>query len=567
MNGIFLELTMVLILAGGIALLVSFFKQPSIIAYIIAGLLLGPVGYFHLQEYETLQGLAQIGIALLLFMVGLELDIRQFKRMGKAAVIVGIGQIIIMVGLGFLILTLLGLEMRSALFLAVALAFSSTIIVVKLLAEKKDLESLYGKIAIGILLIEDFVAVVALIILSSLGGNDIQSALPLWKSISLMIGKALLLLAIIYVTSKYILPRILKYVGRSDELLLIFSLSWALGLAAFVSLPFIGFSLEIGGFLAGIALANSAVHYQIGARIQSLRDFFIIIFFIVLGSHFSIDDISSLIIPGIILSVFVLVLKPFLIFMLLTMLGYKSRTAFFTGAVLSQISEFSLILAALGLKLGYLSEREIGLMTLVAIITIALSSYTILYDQKLFDWLRQHLTKFEREDAGIEHGYTKVEHKNHIVLIGAHRLGGQIIESLRHQNLPFVIIDFNPEIAERYAQQELNSICGDITDPLIQELVNLPQAKLVISTILDIHDNIILAEVTKKPPIRTRVVVAAYDEHQAQELYDKGVDYVILPHFIGGLHLSKLFKKGYKFTELKKLRDHQLQLLKNHEAT
>ncbi len=563
MHGIFLELTLVLILAGGIALFVSFFKQPSIIAYIIAGLLLGPIGHFHLAQYDTLQGLAQIGIALLLFMVGLELDVAQFKRMGKAAVIVGVGQIIIMVGLGFLILTLLGLAVKSALFLAVALAFSSTIIVVKLLAEKKDLESLYGKIAIGILLIEDFVAVIALIILSSIGGNDAHLAIPLWHNILFTVAKAFLLLGVIYFSGKFILPRILKYVGRSDELLLIFSLSWALGLAAFVSLPFIGFSLEIGGFLAGIALANSAVHYQIGARIQSLRDFFIIIFFIVLGSHFTIGNIQNLIVPGIILSLFVLILKPFLIFMLLTMLGYKSRTAFFTGAVLSQISEFSLILAALGFKLGYLGEQEIGLITLVAIITIALSSYTILYDQKLFDWLRKHLAKFERTDSEIEHSSNKVQHKNHIVLVGAHRLGGQIIESLKHQKLPFVILDFNPEVTEKYAKEGLNAICGDITDPMIQELVNLTEAKLVISTVLDIHDNFILAEVAKKPPIRTRLVVAAYDERQAEELYEKGVDYVILPHFIGGLHLSKLFKNGYKFTELKKLRDHQLELFKS----
>jgi Kef-type K+ transport system membrane component KefB len=560
-NGIFLELTFVLIVAGAIALLVSFFKQPSIIAYLLTGLLVGPLGYFHLKEHDVLAGLSQIGITLLLFMVGLELDISQFKRMGKAAMFSGFGQVLISWVLGIGLLVLLGISFPAAAFLSIALAFSSTIIVIKLLSEKRDVESLYGKIAVSILLIQDFVAILLLILLPTF--NQHQTTMPLWLTLAATTVKAVFLICLILWSGRKLFPQILRFIGRSDELLLVFSLAWALGLGVFFSLPFIGFSLEIGGFLAGIALANSAVHYQIGARIKSLRDFFIILFFIVLGTEFVITDIQSIILPSLLLAGFVVLVKPVVIFSLLSRLGYKSRTSFFTGLSLSQISEFSLILATLGLKYGYLSEQQVGMLTLAGIISIAWSSYGILSSSKIYERLRPFLAKFERANLR-EHQGKHFAQKNHIVLIGAHRLGEHVSRALAHQNRPYVIVDFNPEVTEKLAEQNIPVVCGDITDSHIQALVNLADAKLIISTVPDLRDNLILADVAKKPPIRTRLVITAQDEPEAIELYAHGVDYVILPHYIGGIHLSKLFKNGYKFTELKKMREHHLKLLEQH---
>lgn len=558
MNGIFLELTFVLVLAGAIAFLVSFFKQPSIIAYLITGLLLGPLGFFHLHQHEALAGLSQIGIALLLFMVGLELDISQFKRMGKAALASGFGQVLITWILAVVLMIVLGSRLPNAIFLGIGLAFSSTIIVVKLLSEKRDLESLYGKIAVSILLIQDFIAVFLLILFSTF--NQDSSGLPFWVTLLFTAIKAILLILFIIFFSKKVLPKVLRYIGKSDELLLVFSLGWALGLAALVSIPVIGFSLEIGGFLAGIALANSAIHYQIGGRIKSLRDFFIILFFIVLGTEFVITDLRAILVPAIVIAAFVVLLKPSIIFGLLARLGYKPRTSFLTGVSLSQISEFSLILTVIGLKYGYITQQEAATITLAAIISIALSSYSILSSGKLYEWMRPWLSKFERANLREHHG-EHVAQKNHIVLIGAHRLGEHVIQSLKHQDRPFVIVDFNPEIIEKYASENVPVICGDITDSHIQDLINLGDAKLIISTVPDLQDNLILADVAKRPPIKTRLVITAQDDEEALKLYDHGVDYVILPHYIGGIHLSKLFKNGYKFTELHKLREHHLEQL------
>ncbi|MCL5666674.1 MAG: cation:proton antiporter, partial [Patescibacteria group bacterium] len=264
MNGIFLELTIILITAGTAAVLVSFFKQPSIIAYIITGLIVGPLGYYHLHQKEVFDALGQIGITLLLFMVGLELDITQLKKIGKTALYTGIGQVLFTTTIGYFILRGLHFSQTASLFIAPALTFASTIIVVKLLTEKRDLQSLYGKLVVGIFLTQDLVAILILIGLSSLspGNSNFYGSLPLWQNFTLIAIRALVLVLLVFWASSRLFPKILRIIGKSDELLLVFGLAWALGLAVFVSLPFMGFTLEIGGFLAGLALAKSAVHYE-----------------------------------------------------------------------------------------------------------------------------------------------------------------------------------------------------------------------------------------------------------------------------------------------------------------
>ncbi|MDQ3018746.1 MAG: cation:proton antiporter, partial [bacterium] len=302
MNIIFIELTGVLVAAGVIAYILHFFKQPSIIAYIITGLLIGPLGLYKLQHGEILHGLADIGITLLLFMVGLDLDISQLKRIGKAAIYAGVGQVIFTCLIGFGLIRLLGVDSLPAWYMAIALTFSSTIIVVKLLTEKKDMQSLYGKLAIGIFLIQDVAAIFILIILTGLTGSStsVFSNLGISGSIIMTLAKAFMVgIAIIWLT-RFIFPRILRTVEKADELILIFALVWSLGLAAFFSWPVIGFNSAIGGFVAGLALANTGIHHQISGRIKSLRDFFIIIFFIVLGSQLVINNFMAALWPSLV---------------------------------------------------------------------------------------------------------------------------------------------------------------------------------------------------------------------------------------------------------------------------
>jgi Kef-type K+ transport system membrane component KefB len=448
-----------------------------------------------------------------------------------------------------------------------ALTFSSTIIVVKLLSEKRDLQTLYGRLAVGIFLTQDVISILLLIGLSTFSGGSVYGSLPVWQNIVMVLVRALILVLVTMWLSAKVFPKVLKYIGGNDELLLIFALAWALGLAAFVSLPFMGFSLEIGGFLAGLSLAQSGVHYEISSRIKSIRDFFIIIFFVVLGSGLVLTHASTLIWPAIILSLFVLIGNPLIIMILLGSLGYKPRTSFFTGVTVAQISEFSLILVALGYQMNFLQSSDVGLVTLIGIITIALSSYMIKYAGWIYDRLKFILVIFDfRKGAAEKNLAVGTSLKGHIVLVGAHRLGHHLIDALIKQKRPFVIVDFNPEVVEKYVEQGLLAICGDITDSYIQEEAHLRDAKLIVSTIPDYNSNLALLEAVQKfkriGRAKPKLIFIAQDEAEIKALYARDIDYVISPHFMGGLHLAKILEDDQNFRGLKKLREHHLKLLR-----
>jgi Kef-type K+ transport system membrane component KefB len=566
MGNLFTELSLVLIGAGVIAYIMHFLKQPSIIAYIITGLIVGPLGVLNLQHGEILQGLSDIGITLLLFMVGLDLDISQLKRIGKAAVFAGIGQIIATVLIGYGIVRILGFDSGASWFAAIALTFSSTIIVVKLLSEKHDLQSLYGKLAIGILLIQDVAAIFVLIFVSTITGGDSNPYHHLGMMDQTIITVAKIFMAAIAVVmlSKYVFPRLIKTIEKTDELVLLFALAWSLGLAAFFTWPIVGFNAAIGGFVAGLALANSGVHYQISSTIKPIRDFFIIIFFIVLGSHLVLNDISTAIIPAIVLSLFVLIVKPFIIMAILSILGYKPRVTFMAGTTLGQISEFSLILIAIALTTNNINNTMVTIVTLVAIITISLSSYGIFFADRLFKFLHPILKHFDRHISTNESALEEKQMQNHIVLVGAHRLGSHMLDLLKMDKKDLLILDFNPDVVHRFEQEGYTAICGDVSDPFIQDLANLRKANMIISTAPDLTDNLAILEFVKRNHKRIKLIVNAHDEDDAKKLYKLGADYVLLQHFVGGTHLADIIDANHTLKSLETIKKRHLRSLEKH---
>lgn len=561
MNSLFIEITLVLILAGAISILVSFFKQPSLLAYILTGLILGPFGLARLSHGEMLSGLAEIGITLLLFIVGLELDMRELKIIGKPAILAGLGQLFFTFIIGWGIAAGLGFSPLSGAYIAMALTFSSTIIVVKLLSEKRDTQSLYGKLAVGIFIVQDLCAIILLVGLNSISSNESNIIFGLGSAIL----KFLLVVGVIYLHSRYIFPKVIGWIGKNQDLLLIFSLAWALGFASLVALPFFGFNLAIGGFLAGLALANTAVHFEIIASIKPIRDFFIMIFFIVLGAQLDLNQGMNLITPTIIFSTFVLIGNPIIVLLILTGLGFKPRTAFFTGITVGQISEFSLILAALGLSLGHINKQDVAIVTLVGLTTITLSSYLILYTRKIYEHFKTFINRLDFKRGSAEKHLRRHVLKNHYILVGANRLGRRIIATLEKSGEPFVVVDFNPNVIEKLNSLNIPTICGDFTDSFIQELANLRQAKLVISTVPDLHDTMTILAAIRGSKFRTKLIVTAVDENEALRLYEKEADYVLLPHFIGADHLKNILEKKNSSLNLNILKRTQMKLLNKQE--
>lgn len=555
MEQIFLELTVILLLATSLAMGFRFFKLPAILAYILTGILIGPLGIYAIQSADVLHSLGQIGITLLLFILGLELKVSELKSVGKTVLITGISQVLFTTIVGFLISLLLGFSAVSAVYMAIALTFSSTIIIVKLLSDKKDLNSLYGKIAVGMLLVQDFVAIVLLILLSGLGNQVHSTAISPW-TIVLLFMKIYAVFGWVIVLSRTLLPKILNKIAKNQEILFLFSVAWAFGFAALVSSPIIGFSIEIGGFLAGLALAQSLAHYQIASRVRSLRDFFITIFFITLGMNMVFSEVTSVLIPATIFSLYVMIGNPIIVMIILGLLGYKKRTGFMTGLTVAQISEFSMIVMFLGNKLGFVSSTAVSVVTVVGAVTFVSSSYLITNANRFYTYLEPYLRIFEKKEV-IEQHIPNQELKQHVIIVGANRMGESIVEAMLENKENIVVIDFDPDVISRLQKQKIPCFYGDIADTEIQERIHMQNARLIISTVPDVDDNLCLLEELRKKNKKTLCVVFSLEAEHAPALYKAGANYVVLPHLAGGRHLAKILvdKKHLELIEEFKARD------------
>lgn len=566
MEIIFFDLTVIICISAFLSIIFRLLNQPAILAYILTGILIGSFHFFNLSDQPLLLALSQVGITLLLFMVGLEIRVGELLSMGKMLLLSSVWQISLTFILGFIISLVFSFDKLTSFYIAAAITFSSTIVVVKLLSDQHELHSLHGKFALGILLVQDVVAIAFLMFLA---GATRESPFlgPIGNLIAVLIKGGLILAAIAYL-SKHIFPKLFEKIARSSETLFLSSLAWVFGLAALVSSGFIGFSIEIGGFLAGVALANSFVNYQIIAKAKILRDFFIVIFFVLLGIQMSFANIWEIIIPAIVISFFVLFVKPFIVMLILGILGYKKRTSFLTGVSLSQVSEFSLILAFLGLKLGHIDQKTVSLITMVALITFAFSTYMITHWKTMYRRFEKVIGFIERGDGQNEVSKDENSMENldgHVVVIGGDQMGASVIEALEDQNLDIVLVDFDPSIVKKYDGKgdgrRVFRLFGDISDLDIQQRAKIDNAKLVISTIPDLEDNILLLKELRHENRRAKVVVMAIEGKEAKSLYNHGADYVVLPHLAGGRQIAKLIAED-GLSKLEKLKEKDKKYLK-----
>ncbi len=554
---IFAAVTLVIIAAGFFGFLARLLHQPLIIGYIFAGFALSILGVLGGEERPLLENMAQFGVTFLLFLVGLEMKIKELPTVGRVALMTGLGQIIFTSVIGFFIGLALGFSTVAALYIAVALTFSSTIIIVQLLSEKRDLQSLYGKIAVGFLLVQDFVAILILVLLAGFEHGTptfVDAGVVLVKGVGLVVG--------VWLVSRFLLSKLFDKLAVSSELLFMGSVAWALGLGAFVSSPVVGFSTEIGGFLAGLALANSSEHLQIESRVRPLRDFFITIFFFLLGAKMVVGITPALLVPAIIFSLFVLIGNPLVVLGVMGAMGYKRRTSFLASVTVAQISEFSLILVAMGERLGHIGEGIVGLVSVVGVITMTTSTYLILNSQKIFVLFKEPLRIFERKRTRESAFETEEKLTNHIVMIGATRTGNALLPTLKNRAEELLVVDFNPDVVSKLTAEGVRAMYGDISDNDSLELLNLTQACLVISTVSDVTDNHLLLDRIRGLHSRPLAIFVASTPIDAIKLYEAGADYVMVPRVVSGEHLALVLKThGLDRHFFKTLRDSQFDRL------
>lgn len=550
---VLISISVIVVLASILTIIARIIRQPPIIAYLLAGVLVGPL-VFNLMSgtsNELITLFSHIGVAFLLFIVGLNLDIHVLKEIGKVSTFAGFAEILITGGIGFLIAIGLGFSNIIAIYIAAGLSFSSTVVVVKILADKKEIDTLHGRIALGILIVEDFVAAIVLMILPLISDQLTLS------TVMLKLGLAVGFIVLVFLFSHFILNRFLTYLARNQETLFLFGVAWALALATIFD--HFGLSLEIGALIAGMSLASSKYSLDLSGKIKPLRDFFIILFFVFFGSQLATKITSSLLLTALLFSVFVVLGKPLIVMSILRIFGYKKRTNFLAGSSIAQISEFSLILVLMGFTLGHLSQEIMALAVLIAIITIGISSYSIYYSHSIFNRISHLLNVFEGKRD--EHKNKETEHYE-IILFGYHRIGYKILRTLERLNKSFAVVDYNPKVILSLSKSRINSIYGDAADKNFLSEIPLNKAKLVISTIPDEYSNRIIKEMLQETQSEAVFLATAEQPRHALDLYSDGVDYVIIPHHLGGDFIAHMIKEhGTNKEAYKKLgKEHRLDL-------
>lgn len=543
MNTVFLQLALVLLLASAFGYVVLRFKLPLVVAYLLTGVALSLVTLLDPTHSVIFEILPEIGIAFVLFLIGMELDLREIRSLGKPIIVSAMGQILVSTFAGFVIANALGFNQTESLYLGLGLAFSSTIVVIKMLLERRDLSSLYGKLSVGILLVEDLVAIAALMLIT-VGSSALDVGLQQSIPILTLLAKAVGLFALTIFFSKYILKRIFSAVANSVELLFLTAITWCFTFTSIALLA--GFSVVIGAFLAGVALASSPYHIQIQGKIKPLRDFFVTLFFVYLGIQANPRDLITAWPAILIFTVFALTLKPIIYMLILGRFGFRKHTLFQTSLNLSQISEFSLVLLLVGVQQGVASQKALSVMAIVAVLSIIVSSILIHYSRKIYSHLPsifsifEHKTKTHFMEARNEDGL-----EDHVVIIGAHRMGRPLVRYLDREKIPFIVMDLNPHIVQELREKNLNVIYGDIGDPDMHDSLKLEKAKLVVSTAANMNDNELLIEECKRRKSNAKILVRAIDSEHVKALQDLGADYVMQAEQVSGMFLVNQLKKNW----------------------
>lgn len=556
---VFSEVSLVIALAAVVALVMRALRQPLIIGHIITGIIAGPSLLKLIHADASFTGLSDMGVALLLFIIGLDLSIKALSRVGRAVFVTTAVQIGSVTAVGYAVSQLLGFGRTESAILGLGLAMSSTIIIVKLLNDKKETSRLYAQIAIGVLLLQDVVATIAKIGLAARAGegSTVETIVTLGLRGIVIIGS-------MYLTVKLIIPRLTRALENSKELLLLFSLGWGLGLALLFKKA--GFSIEIGALFAGVSLASLPYSSEMASRLKPLRDFFLVIFFITLGQTMSPGQLSGVIGQAVALTLVVVLIKPLSVLISMGGLGYTKRASFKAAVAMSQVSEFSLVFLVAAKASGFVSEKASAALTLTALITFAISTYLIKYDNSLFTVLEQHLRLFERHVTKADNRQTLPSYP--IVLFGYRKGGHEFLKTFKGMDKKYIVVDYDPENIETLERQRVPYLYGDATDPELLDELNLSKSKLVVSTISDTETNHYLAHWLNTHNPGAVFVCSADRAEYASDLYAEGASYVMMPHYIGSEKISTFIRKnGFNKTEFKNFREKHLVYLQSHYET
>jgi Kef-type K+ transport system membrane component KefB len=524
---VFQQFALLLLIATALGLIAGWLKQPLILAYIVMGVAAGPALVGWAAPAEALELLAEFGVTMLLFAVGLKLDPRLVRHLGPVALATGLGQLGFTIVIGYAICVALGYDWVSALYVAIALTFSSTIIIVKLLSDKREIDSLHGRVAMGFLIVQDIAVVIALMVLGSLREAPDASVAQVALATAVKLAGAA---AVVWLALRFVVPQLARRAARSGELLLLASIAWGVLAAAGGELA--GFSKEVGAFLAGFTLAATPFRDAVAGRMASVRDFLLLFFFIELGLRLEVGAIGGELLPAAILSAFVLIGNPLIVMAIMGFMGFRARTGLLAGLTVAQISEFSIVFVAMGVTLGHVGGAALAVTTTVGIVTIAASTYMILYSEKLYEWLKPLLGVFERQVPYREVRGALAPHDEvlpEVIVFGMGRYGRRLAEQLQHEGHRVLGVDFDPELVRGAAHAAVHVRFGDASDPGLLDDLPLASTRWAVVTLPEPEDALALVAALRARHYRGRIALAARSGEDMRRLSRTHPDLLLRP--------------------------------------
>ncbi|MDQ8194384.1 cation:proton antiporter [Coraliomargarita sp. SDUM461004] len=531
-----LNLGFIVITAAVFAFLGKLVKMPSIVAYILAGMVLGP-GLGIVQLDHSLELISELGIALLLFLVGLELSLQKIKDLGRVALILGGLQVVFTASGGFLISLLMGFGLMEAVFLAATVTFSSTVVVIKLLDQKGATGRLFGRIAISLFLAQDIVVIIGLTILSGLGSGESIELLELAKGLGVAFGGMIVLLLATLLAARYVLPKPFAWASRSPDTVFIWALCWCF-LVVLLAHQF-HLSVEIGAFLAGIAIAQLPIHEDLHRRLHPLMTFFVAVFLVTLGVKMDLSVLGEIWGYALGLSAFVIVAKPLIVFLILSRLRYSEYTAFQTAIASGQVSEFAFILLGLGAGAGLIEGVVVSLGGLVGILTIAISSYLIIYSEPLYTVTKRlHLLHFlgAKQAPDVDELHS---HVGHVIVVGMNALGREVVKKLSARGEIVLAIDTDPRKLEGLGAAL--TLIGNVEYESVVEEIGLRHARLVVSALQIEDTNHLLAYRCRSADVPC--AIHAFDISVVDDLLELDTNYMFMPAVDGVREQVALFEQ------------------------
>jgi len=540
MANILFDIGLIIIIATILSYAARLLRQPLLLAYVLAGVIIGPFGLALISNSAEITLLAELGVAFLLFMVGLEIDFRKLKHVGTAVIGGGIMQIGVSFGIGYFLAAFMGMDHMLGVYVGLLVAFSSTMIVTRILVDKDEINTLHGRIMIGVLILQDLAVILVLPLLGNLGGiMDVDV-------LGNIVLKGLGLFSLAVVLNRFIFPKVLDYAAEAREILFLTAISICFLFIGFSSV--LGFSMVIGAFIAGIALGNFPYNLEIVGETHALMDFFSIIFFATLGMQFHPNAIMNMWPQFLVLLAALMLIKPVILALNYLTMGYGGRISSIVGLGLGQGSEFTFVLAAQALLLGQISSDAYSLLVSLVLTSMVLTLYVMKFRRGVYHMFLRFRKVPGLRKLSFAHRVKKLEKhpgklSRHVVIFGADVMGSRIVNYLIRKGVKFVVAEHNPERVKSLSSVGVFSVYGDADNEDLLKNVGLGTAKLAIITIPDAETATFITRKAKRSNRKIKIFARAYSRQEKMMLKEAGADYVIVPEIVSGERLIEQISK------------------------